>query len=333
MMAGMDHVRLGRSGLQVSRLCLGTMTFGVQVDEPASRAILDRAVEGGITFIDTADVYPLAGGLDTVGRTEEIIGRWLQGKRQEFIVATKCAGRTGERPWQQGTSRKHVLDAVEDSLRRLQTDYIDLYQFHSPDPTTPMDESLGALDAILRAGKVRYIGCSNFLAYQVARALGRSEVLGLARFDSVQPRYNLLFRQIERELLPLCVEEGIGVIPYNPLAGGLLSGKHQAGQPTPGTRFALGAAGRMYQDRYWSEDAFATVAELAPLAEQAGMSMAQMAVAWVLANPAITSPIIGASRPDQLEDSLRAVATPLPEDLKRKLDEVTARYRMGDSPR
>jgi aryl-alcohol dehydrogenase (NADP+) len=329
----MEHVRLGRSGLQVSRLCLGTMTFGVQVDEPASRTILDRAAEGGITFLDTADVYPLAGGLDTVGLTEEIVGRWLHGKRLNFIVATKCAGKTGEQPWQQGTSRKHVLDAVEDSLRRLQTDYIDLYQFHSYDPASPIDESLGALDSLVQSGKVRYIGCSNFLAYQLARALGRGEVLGLARFDSVQPRYNLLFRQIERELLPLCLEEGVGVIPYNPLAGGLLSGKHREGQPTPGTRFTLGAAGRMYQDRYWSEDAFATVAELTPLAEQAGMSMAQMAVAWVLANPAITSPIIGASRPEQLDDSLRAVSTPLSNDLKRKLDEVTQRYRMGDSPR
>ena len=332
-MESMEYVRLGRSGLQVSRLCLGTMTFGVQVDEPTSRAILDRAAEGGIAFLDTADAYPLGGGLDTVGQTEEIIGRWLKGKRQDFILATKCAARMGERPWQQGTSRKHVLDAVDDSLRRLQTDYIDLYQLHQPDPATPIDESLGALDAILQAGKVRYIGCSNFLAYQVARALGRSEVLGLARFDSVQPRYNLLFRQIERELLPLCLEEGVGAIAYNPLAGGLLSGKHHSGQPTPGTRFTLGTAARLYQERYWSENAFATVAELIPIADQAGMSMAQMAVAWVLANPAITSPIVGASRPEQLEDSLRAVSTPLPEDLKRKLDEVTQQYRTGDSPR
>jgi aryl-alcohol dehydrogenase (NADP+) len=309
------------------------MTFGVQSDEPTSIAILDRAAEGGITFLDTADVYPLAGGLDTVGRTEEILGRWLNGKRHDFIVATKCAGQMGKRPWQQGTSRKHVLDAIEDSLRRLQTDYVDLYQLHAPDPATPMDETLSALDALVQAGKVRYIGCSNFLAYQVARALGRSEVLGLARFDSVQPRYNLLFRVIERELLPMCLEEGIGVIPYNPLAGGLLSGKHTGGQPTPGTRFSLGSAGRMYQGRYWNEDAFATVTQLAPIAEQAGMSMAQLAVAWVLANPAVTAPIVGASRPEQLEDSLKAVETPLSAELRQQLDELTHVYRLGDSAR
>src|SRR5918998_1895032 len=239
----MEHVRLGRTGLRVSRLCLGTMTFGVQCDEPASVAILDTAADAGITFIDTADVYPSGGDLSTVGRTEAIIGRWLQGKRTDFILATKCSGRMGPQAWQQGNSRKHILEAVDASLRRLQTDYIDLYQLHAPDPHTPIDETLRAMDDLIRSGKVRYIGCSNFLSYQVARAIGRSEALGVARFDSVQPRYNLLFRQIERELLPLCAEDGIGVIPYNPLAGGMLSGKHRGGEPTAGTRFTLGAAG------------------------------------------------------------------------------------------
>ena len=267
----MRHVRLGRTGLPVSRLCLGTMTFGLQCDEPASAAIMDRAAAGGITFFDTADVYPVGGGLETVGRTEEIVGRWLAPRRHDVVIATKCSGAMSGRPWDRGTSRKHILDAIEGSLRRLRTDYVDLYQLHHPDPATPIDETLRALDDVVRAGKARYVGCSNFPAYKVARALGRSEVLGVCRFDSVQPRYNLLFRQIERELLPLCLEEGIGVIPYNPIAGGLLSGKHrrEAG-PTAGTRFTLGNAAERYQDRYWHEREFATVDALRPLAAGGG---------------------------------------------------------------
>jgi 1-deoxyxylulose-5-phosphate synthase len=330
----MRHVRLGGTGLSVSRLCLGTMTFGLQCDEPASVAILDRAAAGGITFLDTADVYPLGGGLDTVGRTEEILGRWLQGRRQDFVIATKCAGAMSARPWDRGASRKHVLDAIEGSLRRLRTDYVDLYQIHHPDRHTPIDETLGALDDVVRAGKARHVGCSNYPAYQVARAIGRSEAQSLARFDSVQPRYNLLFRQIERELLPLCQEEGLGVIPYNPLAGGLLSGKHRrATGPTAGTRFTLGNAAERYQDRYWHEREFATVEALRPLGAAAGMSMAQMAVAWVLAHPAITAPIIGASRPEQLDDVLAAADKGLASDLKARLDELTREYRYGDDPR
>jgi 1-deoxyxylulose-5-phosphate synthase len=330
----MRHTRLGRTGLSVSRLCLGTMTFGLQCDEAASRAILDRAAAGGITFLDTADVYPVGGGLETVGRTEEIVGRWLEGRRQDFVVATKCAGAMSARPWDRGASRKHVLDAIDGSLRRLRTDYVDLYQLHHWDAQTPIDESLRALDDVVRAGKARYVGCSNFHAYQVARALGRSEALGLARFDSVQPRYNLLFRQIERELLPLCREEGIGVIPYNPLAGGFLSGKHRrdAG-PTAGTRFTLGNAAERYQDRYWHEREFETVEALRPLAAEAGMPLARLAVAWMLAEPAITSPIVGASRPEQLDDVLPATEKPLDAALKARLDEMTREYRWGDDPR
>ncbi|OLB06015.1 MAG: aldo/keto reductase [Candidatus Rokuibacteriota bacterium] len=330
----MRHVRLGHTGLSVSRLCLGTMTFGLQCDETTSVAILDRAAAGGITFLDTADVYPLGGGLDTVGRTEEILGRWLQGRRHEFIVATKCAGAMSARPWGRGSSRKHVLDAIDGSLRRLRSDYVDLYQLHHPDPETPIDETLRALDDIVRAGKARYIGCSNFPAWRVARALGRSEVLGVARFDSVQPRYNLLFRQIERELLPLCQADGLGVIPYNPLAGGLLSGKHrhEAG-PAAGTRFTLGTAARRYTERYWHEREFATVEALRPLAAAAGISLARMAVAWVLAHPAITAPIVGASRPEQLDDVLPAVEKGIDATLKAQLDELTREYRWGDDPR
>jgi len=328
------HVRFGRTGLRVSQLCLGTMTFGVQCDEAASRAILDRAAAAGITFLDTADVYPLGGTAETVGRTETILGGWLRGRRQNFIVATKGYGATGPNPWDQGLSRKHLLDAIDASLTRLGTDYVDLYQIHHPDPHTPMDETLGALDAIVTSGKARYVGCSNLPAWETARALGRSDVLRLARFTSVQPRYNLLFRQIERDLLPLCAAEGLAVIPYNPLAGGFLSGKHRReGGPTAGTRFTLGTAAKRYQERYWREREFETVEELRALAAEAGMSMAQLALAWVLANPVITSPIVGASRPDQLDDVVAVAGKSLAPDLKTRLDELTAEYRLGDDVR
>ena len=323
----MDHVRLGRTGLQVSRLCLGTMTFGYQCDEATSVAILNAATESGITFLDTADVYPLGGGLDTVGRTEEIVGRWLAGRRDSVILATKCVGRMGPHPWQQGASRRHILDAIEGSLRRLGTDHIDLYQLHSFDPNVTHDETLGALDQLVRDGKVRYIGCSNYLASQLARSIGRSEALDLVRFDSVQPRYNLLYRNCERELFPLCLEDGVGVIPYNPLAGGFLTGKHRPGAPTEGTRFTLGTAAQNYQNRYWNERDFAMVEMLRSLADDAGMSLAQLAVAWCLAQPAITSPIIGASRPEQLAEPVAALDCRLDNDLMARLDELTADYR------
>lgn len=326
--------KLGQTGLTVSRLVLGTMTFGLQTDEETSIKILDTAAEAGINFLDTADVYPLGGGLPTAGRTEEIIGRWLKGKREHFIVATKAVGKVGSAPWDQGSSRKHILDAIDASLRRLGTDYVDLYQLHSDDVSTPLDETLEALDTIVRAGKVRYIGVSNFLAYRLARALGRADVRNLTRFVSIQPRYNLLFREIERELLPLAQEEGLAVIPYNPLAGGLLTGKHkQAGGPTAGTRFTLGAAAERYQERYWHEREFNTVEELRTVADLAGLSLTTLAVAWVLANPIITAPIIGASRPEQLFDSLKALEVTLDDNLKQKLDDITAEYRRGDSLR
>ncbi len=330
----MQHVRLGRTGLQVSRICLGTMTFGLQVDEDDSRAILDHAADKGVTFLDTADVYPLGGDHRTAGRTEEIVGRWLAGKRDQYVVATKCFGPMGRRPWDMGNSRRHIMDAIDASLRRLQTDFVDLYQLHFDDPGVPLDESLEALDHLVRVGKVRYIGCSNFLAYRLARALGRSETRGLARFDSVQPRYNLLFREFERELLPLCLDEQVGVIPYNPIAGGMLSGKHdRSKEPEEGTRFALGNAARTYQDRYWHEHVFDTVDELVKVANDAGMPIPTLAVAWVLQHPAITSPIVGASRPEQLDATLAAVDVRLDPDLVARLNEVTAAFRRGDAPR
>ena len=330
----MQHVRFGRTGLQVSRLCLGTMTFGLQCDEAASFAILDAAAQAGITFLDTADVYPLGGTVDIAGRTEEIVGKWLRGRREQYIVATKCSGRMGNAPWQQGTSRKHVMNAIDASLKRLGTDYVDLYQVHMFDPNSPHDETLEAFDALVRSGKVRYIGCSNYLAYRLARALGRSEALGLAKFISVQPRYNLLFRQIERELLPLCAEEGLAVIPYNPLAGGLLTGKHRLSAPPPeGSRFTLGTAGGMYTERYWKEREFAAVEALGGLAKESGIELTTLSIAWGLANPAITAPIIGAIRPDQLEASVAALDVKLDPALKARLDELTGEFRMGDAPR
>ena len=331
--------RLGRTGLTVSRLALGTMTFGLQTDEAVSHRILDKAAEGGINFLDTANVYPLGGTIETAGRTEAIIGRWLRaqgsGGRGRFIVATKAVGRMGPQAWNQGASHKHLLDAIDASLARLQTDHVDLYQLHSDDRSTPLDETLEALDVIVRSGRARYIGVSNFMAYRLALALGRAELHRLTAFVSVQPRYSLLFREIERELLPLAGEAGLGVIPYNPLAGGLLTGKYRGAdaQPEPNTRFTLGTAATMYQDRYWNERSFATVAQLHRLADEAGVPLATLAVAWVMANPLITAPLLGASRPEQLDATLAAAEYTLDADLKQRLDELTAEYRKGDAPR
>jgi aryl-alcohol dehydrogenase (NADP+) len=331
----MQYVKFGGAGLRVSRLCLGTMTFGLQCDEARSHAIMDAAASGGIDFFDTADVYPLGGGRTTAGRTEEIVGGWLKGKRHDFILATKCVGQMGPKPWELGMSRKHILDAIDASLRRLGTDYVDLYQLHGYDRHTPIDEALEALDTVVRSGKARYVGVSNWPAYKVARAVGRSEVRNLVRVASVQPRYNLLFRSFERDLLPLCEEEGIAVIPYNPLAGGLLTGKHDRQAPPPeGTRFALGSAAKRYQDRYWNERQFETIEALRPVAAEAGMSMATLALSWVLSQPAITAPIVGASRPEQLADSLAAAEKGrLPAELWTRLDDLTHGWRAVDAER
>ena len=326
----MEHVRFGNTGLKVSRLCLGTMTFGYQCDAETSNAIMDAAADSGITFLDTADVYPLGGPAETIGRTEEIIGQWLASRRSQFILATKCHYPTGPMPWDAGNSRQNIVRALEASLRRLRTDHVDLYQLHAWDANTPIDETLQALDDVVRSGKVRYVGCSNFLAYQLARSVGRAEVLGTTNFISVQPRYNLLYREMKRELFPLCAEEGIAVIPYNPLAGGFLSGKHQPGEPTEGGRFTLGGAAGRYQDRYWHDRMFSTVEELRPIAADAGVSMATLAIQWVLANPVITSPIVGASRPEQLADSVAAVERTLDADVKERLDQLTHEFRFGD---
>ncbi|WP_421988783.1 aldo/keto reductase [Roseococcus sp.] len=331
----MKHVKFGGTGLRVSGLCLGTMTFGLQCDVPTSHSIMDAASSGGIDFFDTADVYPLGGGKPTLGRTEEIVGGWLKGKRNSFILATKCFGAMGPKPWDGGMSRKHILDAIDASLKRLGTDYVDLYQIHHWDPNTPILEVLEALDSVVRSGKARYIGVSNWAAHKIARALGHSELRHLVRIASVQPRYNMLYRAYERDLLPMCEEEGIAVIPYNPLAGGMLTGKHLAdAPPTPGSRFTLGEAGPRYQERYWNRREFETVEALKPVAAEAGMSMATMAMRWVISNPAITAPIVGASRPAQLVDTLAAAEKgALPADLKAKLDDLTHEWRAVDAER
>jgi aryl-alcohol dehydrogenase (NADP+) len=330
----MEHVRFGKTGMQVSKLCLGTMTFGYQCNEEQSVSILNAAKDHGFTFIDTADVYPIGDMTSGSGATEEILGRWLTGQRDNFILATKCYAPTGPNKWDQGNSRKNIIRAAEESLRRLKTDYIDLYQLHFYDDRVSHDESLSALDDLVRSGKVRYIGCSNYLAYQLATALGRSDVNKWERFASVQPRYNMLFRENERELLPLCAEQGLAVIPYNPLAGGFLTGKHQKGTPTADTRFTIGGGtAERYQERYWQDQMFATLDALRGIAAEADMTVAQLAIAWQFTRPTITSPIIGASKPEQLVDAVNAVRTPLSAELTQRLDVLTHEYRFGDSAR
>jgi aryl-alcohol dehydrogenase-like predicted oxidoreductase len=326
----MKMKKLGRTGLKVSELCLGTMTFGHQADEKTSFAIMQKAADAGVTFIDAADVYPVPPTNETAGRTEEFIGEWLEGKRDKFVLATKCRMRVGPGPNDEGLSRKHILKAMDDSLRRLRTDYIDLYQTHSPDPDTPLEESLAALDTIVRQGKARYIGCSNTPAWQISHANGICERHGWSRFDCVQPRYNLLFRDIEAELLPLCRDQGIGVICYNPLAGGMLTGKYKSlDAPTSG-RFNLGGpTGKLYRDRYWHEAQLEVVRELGEYFGKRGRSLAQAAIAWMLAQPGVTSPIVGASKPEQLDETLKAVDFKLEAEEMERLNE--AWYRIPRS--
>jgi 1-deoxyxylulose-5-phosphate synthase len=326
----MQFMKFGRTGLTVSRMILGTGTFGKQTDEAQAHGMLDKAAGAGVNFIDTADIYPPGA---EVGSSEVITGRWLGNKRGRFILATKGGGAMGPAAWDAGNSRKHILDAVEASLRRLKTDYIDLYQLHMDDPATPLDEMAEAMDTIVRSGKARYIGVSNFLAYRLARALGRQDALRLARFVSAQPRYNLLFREVERELFPLAQEDGIAVIPFNPLAGGLLSGRYQHSDTPEQGRFSaeLGGFGKLYQTRYWHEREFETVGKIKEIAEHEATPMATLSVAWILANPAITSVILGASRIEQLTDTLAAADYKLDHAVKAKLDEASIEYRRGDA--
>jgi aryl-alcohol dehydrogenase (NADP+) len=303
------------------------MTFGFQSDEATSVSILDTAADAGITFIDTADMYPLGGPDESRGRSEEIVGRWMKGRRSDFVLTTKCGGPMSPRPWDRGASRKHIMDSIDASLRRLQTEYVDVYQIHFFDPNTPIEETMRALEDVVRSGRARYAGCSNFLAYQVMLANCGAANRGGVEFVSVQPRYSLLARDIERELLPMCAEERLAVMSYNPLAGGLLTGKHRRdGDPTEGSRFALGRAAKLYQDRYWNEGMFDTVEQITKLAGDVGVPAAQLAIAWVMANPAVTVPIIGASKPEQLDAALAAVTSPLAADVRHQLTEMTVQY-------
>ncbi|MEO7039902.1 MAG: aldo/keto reductase [Candidatus Elarobacter sp.] len=319
----MRTVRLGRTGLQVSEVCLGTMTFGLQTDPAESAAIMDAGAELGIDFIDVADVYPVGGTLETVGRTEAIVGDWLAGKRDRFTVATKVYGPMGPGANDGGNSRRHVIAACEASLQRLRTDWIDLYYIHRWDPATPIDETLSAFDDLRRAGKIRYAGCSNLAAWQMMQSLWCADTRGTLRFDAVQPRYNLLFRQIEAELLPAAQANGVGAVVFNPLAGGVLTGKYRRGQaPREGTRFTLGSAAQLYQQRYWQDAQLDVVERLSADLAARGKNITHVALRWVLDQPAVTAAIVGASRADQLRDSLQALATTLDEDDRRACDDA-----------
>jgi len=319
-MARIERRRMGRHGLEVPALCLGTMTFGFQVNEASSRDILDKAFDHELRFLDTADAYPLGGNRETIGETEAIIGRWMndRGNRNELLLATKCFAPTRGGPNGWGLSRQHIMESIDASLTRLGTDHVDLYQAHGFDPNTPIEETLRAFEDLIRTGKTRYVGCSNYPAWRLAEALRAAERAGLSGYISIQPRYNLLYRDIEVELLPLCRDQGLGVIVYNPLAGGFLSGKYQPGQAVEaGTRFALGSAAGRYQERYWQESQFEAVETLKAVVQDKGLDLVSVAVAWVLAQPGITSAIIGASRPDQLDANLAAFEVTFDDELQQ----------------
>lgn len=293
----MNYVNLGRAGIKVSKVCLGAMTFGREADEETSYRILDTFVEKGGTFVDTANSY-------SNGGSEQVVGRWLKqrGNRDSIILATKVYGRWGQGPNDGGLSRIAIQRACEASLRRLQVEVIDLYQIHRWDPEVPPEETLEALTDLVRAGKVRYIGCSNVAAWQLAKCLRISERRLLARFVSLQPVFNALYRAIENELLPLCEDEGIGVICYNPLAGGVLTGKYARGkQPPKGSR--LGDFDTYYK-RYYYDQTFDVVEKFVAHAKARGITPAQLALAWVLGEKRITCPIVGARTLEQIKDSL-----------------------------
>jgi aryl-alcohol dehydrogenase-like predicted oxidoreductase len=293
----MQILRLGRSGLKVSRLCLGTMMFGGPTNEEDSARIIHRALDAGLFFLDTADVY-------NDGESERIVGRAVQARRDQVVLATKGRNRTGPGPNDAGSSRAHLLAAVEASLRRLGTDYIDLYYLHAPDYETPIEESLAALDDCVRQGKIRYLGCSNFYAWQVCEALWTSRHQRWAAMAAIQPLYNIVNRDAEVELLPLCGEYGLGVVPYSPLARGVLSGKYRGGVYPEGSRAARGDR-RLHQTELRAEN-FAVAERLEPLAAAHHATLTQFALAWVLANPLVTSVIIGPRTLQQLEDNLGA---------------------------
>jgi len=317
---------IGKTGLKVSTICLGTMTYGVQIDEAESIKLIKNALDAGINFLDTAPVYS-----NTM--SEEIVGKAIKGDRHSFVVATKAGPPSqfipGEPPKinETGLSRKCIMWQVEGSLKRLQTDYIDLYYVHEPDYSTPIEETLRALDDLVHQGKARYIGCSNFFAWQVSQALRVSERYNLAQFICIQPPYNLLARDIETELLPFCDSEGVGVCTYNPLAGEMLTGRHEFGKPPAEGRFTLPDLGPGYLHRYWSEANFQAVDSLKKLAQEKGVTLAQFALAWIVNNPVVTSVLSGTVSLEQLKENIAALdIKPSPEELQA-CDDVWNMFR------
>jgi aryl-alcohol dehydrogenase (NADP+) len=315
----MEYQRLGKSGLKVSRICLGTMTYGSTkwrdwvLEEQESRPFIQRALELGINFFDTADAYSL-------GISEEILGRALKdfSSRSEVVIASKVFFPMGDKPNQGGLSRVHIMNAIDDSLRRLDTDYIDLYQIHRWDPDTPIDETLEALHDVVKSGKVRYIGASSMYAWQFAKSLYLADIMGWTRFVAMQNHYNLVYREEEREMLPLCLEEGIGVIPWSPLARGFLSGNRtrQDWGETPRAK-----SDGFAHDMYYQESDFEVVERVVEIAEQHGVTPSQIALAWLLQKPGVTSPIIGASKMDHLEQDVAALEIKLSGEEVERLEQ------------
>ena len=304
----MEHRKLGNSGLKVSTIGLGTNNFGGRMDAERSETVLRKAVDEGINFIDTSDSYGR-------GLSEEYIGNVMGDIRSQVLIATKVASAIGDGHNNRGASRHHIMEQVEESLRKLQTDHIDLYQIHFHDSTTPVEETMRALDDLVHQGKVRYIGCSNFAAWQVCEAIWASKQLGLVPFVSVQPEYSLLSRGIERELIPFCQAYDVGIIPYFPLAGGFLTGKYRQGEPAPeGTRLAGNVRA---QERTLTESNFAYLSQLESFAQERSHTITELAFAWLLGNPSVSSVIAGATRPEQVEQNVKAADWQLtPEDMK-----------------
>ena len=318
----MQYCYLGRTGLKVSELCLGAMTFGRESTEEVSVQMLDRFVEAGGNFIDTADVY-------TRGISEEILGRWLKGRyRDDLVIATKVRFPMGEGPNDVGLSRKHIISAVEASLRRLGTDYIDLYQVHMWDPGAPLEETLGALNQLVESGKVRYIGASNYAGYQLQKAIDLSRQNGWEAFACLQPLYNLLDRSMEWELLPVCEAEGVGVIPWSPLRGGWLSGKYRRGMTAPPPETRIEVAGKYGWSEAWevyaNERTWQVIDALLAVAEETEKTPAQVALNWLLQKPAVTAPILGARTLAHLEDNLGATCWSLSAAQMERLEQASA---------
>ena len=317
----MEYRNLGRTGLKVSELCMGTMQFGWTTDEAHAFEVLDAYTESGGNFLDTADVYTRWFEGNPGGVAEEIIGRWItaRGNRDQMVVATKCRGSMGPGPNDVGLSRKHIMDAVEASLRRLNIDYIDLYQAHSDDLEAPLEETMAAFDNLVQRGLVRYVGASNYQAWRLMQSLWVSDKHGYVRYDSIQPSYSLANRaDYERELEPLCLEQGIGMIPYSPLAGGFLTGKYRRGQALPESGRA-----QQVQNRYLNEKGFSMLDRVLEIADRHGASAAQISLAWLLARPGITSPITAANTVEQWQDLAGAVDVQLTPDDIGQLDEAS----------